>query len=309
MALTWPVVIAVLFGALLHASWNALVKSSSDKALDTVLIHVVGSVLAVPLVMWLGWPQAESWPFIAASVTIHIAYYLLLTGAYKNGDLGLTYPLMRGTAPLLVALASAATLGEHLSLTGWLGVLGVSVGVLVLGLSHSLPSLRTDDARGQDSQAAAAAHLAQVQLRNKAIAFALANAVIIAIYTVVDAKGARASGNALQYVVALFLLDGWPFAVIVLARRGRAQMPQVYAYARQRWPLALGGAMASLGSYGIALWAMTQAPVATVAALRETSVLFAALLGVWLLKERFSMRRLVGTVVILAGVLALKLGH
>ena len=314
MALTWPVVIAVLFGALLHASWNALVKSSTDKALDTVLIHVVGSVIAVPLVLWLGWPRAESWPFIAASVTIHIAYYLLLTGAYKNGDLGLTYPLMRGTAPLLVALASAATLGEHLSLTGWLGVVGVSVGVLVLGLSHALPGVAADDPNGAGGNtaataAAAAARLAHIRLRNKAIAFALANAVIIAIYTVIDAKGARASGNAVQYVVTLFLLDGWPFAVIVLARRGRSQLPQVYAYARQRWPLALGGAVASLGSYGIALWAMTQAPVATVAALRETSVLFAALLGVWLLKERFSLRRLIGTVVILAGVLALKLGH
>ena len=311
MALTWPIVLAVLFGALLHASWNALVKSSTDKALDTVLIHVVGSVIALPLVLWLGWPQPESWPFIAASVTIHIAYYLLLTGAYKNGDLGLTYPLMRGTAPLLVALASVATLGEHLSLAGWLGVLGVSVGVLVLGLPGKRVFTSSPSGLGSLGEAAAAethaAHLAEIKLRNKAIAFALANAVIIAIYTVIDAKGARASGNALQYVVTLFLLDGWPFAVIVLARRGRAQWPQVRSYAIQRWPLALGGAVASLGSYGIALWAMTQAPVATVAALRETSVLFAALLGAWLLKEKFTRRRMVGTLTIVAGVMALRL--
>ena len=306
MALTWPVVIAVLFGALLHASWNALVKSSTDKALDTVLIHVVGSVCAVPLVLWLGWPQAESWPFIAASVTIHIAYYLLLTGAYQNGDLGLTYPLMRGTAPLLVALASVATLGEHLSPAGWIGVVSVSVGVLVLGLPGK--AMLTTALAGSDAHAAHhAAHAEQIKLRNKAIAFALANAVIIAIYTVVDAKGARASGNALQYVATLFLLDGWPFAVIVLWRRGRAAQPYIRAYAKQRWPLALGGAIASLGSYGIALWAMTQAPVATVAALRETSVLFAALLGAWLLKEKFTRRRMVGTLTIVAGVMALRL--
>ena len=125
--MTWSIVAAVLFGALLHASWNALVKSSTDKSLDTVLIHVVGSIVALPLALWLGWPQAESWPFIAASVTIHIAYYLLLTGAYQHGDLGLTYPLMRGTAPLLVALVSVATLGEHVSVAGWLGVVAVSV--------------------------------------------------------------------------------------------------------------------------------------------------------------------------------------
>ena len=300
--MTWPIVLAVLFGALLHASWNALVKSSTDKALDTVLIHVVGSLFALPLVLWLGWPKPEAWPFIAASVTIHIAYYLLLTGAYKHGDLGLTYPLMRGTAPLLVALASVATLGEHLSLAGWFGVMGVSAGVLVLGLPTATLSVHPELVEGL-----ADAHAAQAKLRNKAITFALANAVIIAIYTVIDAKGARASGNALQYVVALFLLDGWPFAFIVLARRGRAAQPYIRAYARQRWPVALGGALASLGSYGIALWAMTQAPVATVAALRETSVLFAALLGAWLLKESFTRRRVVGTLTIVVGVMALRL--
>ena len=295
MTLTWTVVAAVLFGALLHASWNALVKSSTDKTLDTALIHLLGSVVTLPLVLLWGWPKPEAWPFIAASVTIHIAYYLLLTGAYKHGDLGLTYPLMRGTAPLLVALSSVAALGEYLSLAGWLGVLAMSAGVLLLGLPGRLVLANGDhDAAGH-------------QLRNKAIRFALANAVIIAIYTVIDAKGARASGNALQYVVALFVLDGWPFAFIVLWRRGKAAQPYVRAYAKKRWPVALGGAVASLGSYGIALWAMTQAPVATVAALRETSVLFAALLGAWLLKERFTPRRVVGTLTIVAGVMALRL--
>ena len=295
MTLTWTVVAAVLFGALLHASWNALVKSSTDKTLDTALIHLLGSVVTLPLVLLWGWPKPEAWPFIAASVTIHIAYYLLLTGAYKHGDLGLTYPLMRGTAPLLVALSSVAALGEYLSLAGWLGVLAMSAGVLLLGLPGRLVLANGDhDAAGH-------------QLRNKAIRFALANAVIIAIYTVIDAKGARASGNALQYVVTLFLLDGWPFAFIVLWRRGKAAQPYVRAYAKKRWPVALGGAVASLGSYGIALWAMTQAPVATVAALRETSVLFAALLGAWLLKERFTPQRVVGTLTIVAGVMALRL--
>jgi phosphonate utilization associated putative membrane protein len=281
MVLTWPVVCAVLLGAVLHASWNALVKSSQDKALDTALIHLIGSLVALPLVMLLGWPAAASWPYILASVTIHIAYYVALTGAYKHGDLGLTYPLMRGTAPLLVALSASLTVGEHLSPLAWAGVLGISCGVLALGLSrHAIDSPR-------------------------AVGFALANAVIIAIYTVVDALGARASGNPLQYVVALFALDGWPFALMVFMRRGGHR---VWPYARMRWPVALGGALASLGSYGIALWAMTRAPVATVAALRETSVLFAALLGSWFLKEAFTVRRAIGTAVIVAGVMALRLG-
>ncbi len=285
MSLTWPVAAAVLFGALLHASWNALVKSSSDKALDTAVIHMLGSFIGIPLVLVTGLPPAAAWPYIFASVVIHIAYYIALAEAYQHGDLGLTYPLMRGTAPLLVALASSLALGESLSPLAWAGVLGVSCGVLALGLSrHALESPR-------------------------AVAFALANAVVIGIYTLVDALGARTAvgngGTALQYVAALFVLDGWPFALLVFMRRGGAV---VWPYARMRWPVAAGAAAASLGSYGIALWAMTRAPVATVAALRETSVLFAALLGTWFLKETFTVRRVIGTATIVAGVMALRLG-
>jgi len=280
VALTWPVVMAVLFGALLHASWNALVKSSTDKALDTALINLLASFLAVPLVMLVGWPPAEAWPFIAASIVIHIGYYIALSGAYEHGDLGLTYPLMRGTAPLLVALSASVTLGETLSPLSWVGVVAVSAGVLTLGLGrHAFDS-------------------------PKAVRFALVNALIIATYTVVDALGVRATGNAMQYVAALFLLDGWPFALIVFTRRKWAVGP----YIRKRWPIGLGGALASIGSYGIALWAMTQAPVATVATLRETSVLFAALLGIWFLKEVLTTRRVIGTCVIVSGVMALRLG-
>ena len=280
MALSWPVVAAVLLGALLHASWNALVKSSSDKDLDMAVIHLIGSFLGIPLVALAGWPVAAAWPYIAASVVVHIGYYLALTGAYRHGELGLTYPLMRGVAPLLVALSATFTLGETLSPLAWAGVMGISCGVLVLGLN---------------------AHAFTVP---KAVGFALANAVIIAIYTVIDGLGVRASGNAMQYVATLFLLDGWPFALLMFATRGRA----VGRYARHRWPAATLGACASLGSYGIALWAMTRAPVATVAALRETSVLFAVLLGAWFLKEAFTPKRVLGTCVIVAGVMALRLG-
>ena len=133
----------------------------------------------------------------------------------------------------------------------------------------------------------------------------LFRSVIIAAYTITDALGARASGDALQYVAALYVVHGWPFALLVLARRGG---PVFWAYTRVRWPMATIGALASMVSYGIALWAMTRAPVATVAALRETSVLFAALLGTWLLKEAFGLQRAAGTALILGGVVALRLG-
>ena len=280
LSLSWPVAAAVLFGALLHASWNALVKSSQDKALDTALIHLLGSVVAMPLVLLLGWPPAAAWPWLLTSLAIHVAYYSALAGAYQNGDLGLTYPLMRGSAPLLVAVSATFTLGETLTPMAWVGVIGISAGVLTLGLSpHAFAA-------------------------PKAVRFALVNAVIIALYTVVDALGVRASSDAAQYVATLFLLDGWPFALLVFLRRRDTAL----SYAKQRWPLALGGAIASLGSYGIALWAMTRAPVAMVAALRETSVLFAVLMGAWFLKERFNRRRLTGTLIILGGVMALRLG-
>jgi phosphonate utilization associated putative membrane protein len=281
MILTWPIAVAVLFGALLHASWNALVKAGADKALDTALMNLIGAVLALPFIAVLGWPAAAAWPWLLGSTAIHVVYYALLTAAYRHGELALTYPLMRGTAPLLVALGSAGFFGEHLSGASWVGVLAICGGVLVLGLSR----------HGLDS--------------GRAVALALANAVVIAAYTVLDGHGVRASGNAVAYVAAIFLLNGLPFGALVVARRGWRVLGQ---HARQRLPIAAAGAAASAGSYGIALWAMTKAPVATVAALRETSVLFAALLGAWQLHERFTPRRALGTAAILAGVAALRLG-
>ena len=283
-ALTWPVLAAVLFGALLHASWNALIKGGRDKALDTALIHGLGIVIALPVLVLVGLPPAAAWPFLAASVVVHLGYYVALVGAYRHGDLGLTYPVMRGSAPLLVALASAAVVGERLSAAAWMGVLAVSAGVLAIGLSRS----------------AAGGHPA------KALRYALANAAIIALYTLIDGLGVRAAGSAASYVATLFVFEGIPFLALVLWRR-RAAAQATLAQMRQRWKLALAGTAASFGSYAIALWAMTQAPVAVVAALRETSVLFAAALGALWLKEGFGPLRAAGTVVVVAGVMALRL--
>lgn len=286
MILSWPVVAAVLFGAFLHASWNALIKSGSDQQLDTALIHVLGCGVGLVLLVVVGLPDAAALPWLCASLVIHVGYYITLVGAYRHGDLGFAYPIMRGTAPLLVALASGVLIGEHLTAPVWSGVAAISGGVLLIGLARSR--------HGTGS-------------RSHAIAFALANAAIIAAYTIVDGLGVRASGNALQYVALLFLLDGIPYFLIVLWQR-RAKRAATVAYMSRRWKIALLGAFASLGSYGIALWAMTKAPITSVAALRETSVLFAALIGVLLLGERFRLQRALGTGVIVAGVMALRFG-
>jgi phosphonate utilization associated putative membrane protein len=286
MSLSWPIVLIVLFGALLHSSWNALIKGGTDKSLDTALIHVLGVLVAIPLVATVGFPRAEAWPYVIASLVIHVGYYIALVGAYQHGELGLTYPIMRGLAPLLVACASATFIGERLGTAAWLGVGAISLGVIAVGLSRSA-------ATGGNP--------------GKALRYALANAVIIALYTVIDGLGVRASGNALAYVATLFLVDGIPFFMIVMWRR-RARRAETLAYLAGRWKIALAGSLASLGSYGIALWAMTHAPVASVAALRETAVLFAALIGAVWLKEGFGAQRAVGTALIVAGVMGLRLG-
>ncbi len=292
MALSWPIVLAVLMGAMLHASWNALVKSGGDKAVDTALLHVLASAVALPLLLWAGLPPLPALPYIGVSLLVHIGYYITLAGAYKHGDLGLTYPIMRGSAPLLVALSSAAVLGESPSTMAWVGVLGITCGVALVGLSS----------RG----------LGEALQHRKALAFALCNAVIIAVYTVVDGSGVRvtvAHGQwAVSYVLLLTVLDGIPYGLLVWRSRDAHQRRTILAYAAKRWPVAALGGTASMGSYAIALWAMTRAPVASVAALRETSVLFAAILGTWLLKERFGVQRAIGTAVIVVGVMALRLG-
>ena len=158
MELTGPIVLAVLCGALLHAVWNALIKSGRDKQLDTALIHSLGVFVALPLLLWTGLPDRAAWPDIAASTAVHIGYYIALAGADRHGDLGLTYLLMRGSAPLLVALGGAVFIGERPSLSGWLGIGVVSIGVVTLGLSRS--ALQGGDDRS----------------RRKALRFALANA-------------------------------------------------------------------------------------------------------------------------------------
>jgi drug/metabolite transporter (DMT)-like permease len=278
LELSLGVTFAVLGAALLHASWNALLKSGSEPLLDTALVASAGSVLALPLAFLVAPPEPASWPYIAASASVHLGYYTALAGAYKAGDLSHGYPIMRGVAPLLVAAASWLWFGEPLSVPAWTGVLLICGGVLSLGMAGGGAS-------------------------RKATAWALLNALIIALYTLADGAGVRVSGGADRYVVWLFIFQGIPFTLAVaLLTRGA-----LLRHAAVHWRRGFAGAVLSGLSYGIALWAMTRAPVAIIAALRETSVIFAALLGAWFLKEGHLKERLSGAAIVLAGLVALKL--
>ena len=274
-----PLVTALVLGAaLLHASWNAIIKSSSDVMFDTALVAAGASLLSLPLIVSVPMPARASWPFLATSVVVHIAYFATLARAYRIGDLGHAYPLMRGTAPLLVALFGVALLHERPSSAAWLGIVLISAGILSIGL------------------------LQQGRAHRDATLWALLNAVIIASYTLVDGAGVRLSESAAGYVAWLFLLQGPCFIVLVIALRPRA----AWNYAARNWQRGLAGGLMLIGSYGIALWAMTRAPVAAVAALRETSVIFAAMLGSLFLKEPFGRQRLIGACAVALGVMALR---
>jgi len=273
------VTVLVLGSALLHASWNAIIKSSRDVTLDTALVAAGAGVLSLPLSAFLPLPASASWPYLGASVAIHIGYFSTLAGAYRAGDLGHAYPLMRGTAPLLVALLGIVLLDERPGATVWLGIVLISAGILSIGL------------------------LQQGRAQRDATLWALANAAIIASYTLVDGAGARLSGSPAGYGAWLFWLQGLPFVALVIALRKRAALD----YARRYWLRGLGGGLCIISAYGVVLWAMTRAPVAAVAALRETSVIFAALLSSIFLKERFGWPRLIGACAVALGVMALRL--
>jgi drug/metabolite transporter (DMT)-like permease len=279
--LTFGITLAVLGAGFLHAGWNALLKSSpgGDALLDTATVVAGSSLWGLAVVPFVPLPAAAAWPYMATSAVIHFGYYLTLAQAYRTGDLSFAYPLMRGTAPLIVALLGIAFLRELPTAPMALGILLISLGIVSIAFVQ------------RRRHPATAAY------------WAFANAALIAVYTLVDATGARASGNAASYVSWLIFLEGLPFLVWVVARRGQVAV----RYLRSSTTRGLVGGAFSLAAYGIVLWAMTRAPVAAVAALRETSVLFAALMGSLWLKEGFGLPRLAGAVSVVLGIAALKL--
>jgi drug/metabolite transporter (DMT)-like permease len=279
--LSTGVALLVLLAALLHASWNAIVKAGRDTFLDTVLVTSGAAILSAIVIVLAPLPASASWPYLAASVVIHVVYFSFVAAAYRVGDMSYAYPLMRGTGPLLVAIASGPLIGEYLSVGAWVGVLTICAGVLVLAISHHRP------------QGAIGA----------STIFALGNAVVIAAYTLVDGAGARLSGHAIAYTAWMFLLTA-PFLLLWGLSRRRSDLASTM---RSRWPIGLLGGACTLGAYTLVIWAMTQAPVAVVAALRETAILFGAALSALVLKEQFGWARNFAAAVIMIGVVILRL--
>ena len=281
------VVAVVLFAALLHASWNAIVKSGKDTFLSTVLVSVGAALISLAALPVVPAPAAASWPYLAASAVAQLAYYSLLAAAYKAGDMSHAYPLMRGSAPLLVALASWPLIGERLS-PMQMGAVGcICAGIFGLYFASRLP-------------AAAGAQ----KNTGRATAFALGNACVIASYTLIDGIGVRLSGAPAAYTMWIFVLNGAGLLLWTLLRRPA----DLLAYAKTQWHLAAFGGFGTLASYGLALWAMTQAPVAAIAALRETSILFAIAIAALFLREKISPRRYLSIALIAAGAVLMRAG-
>lgn len=276
MEISLGVTLAVLGAALLHASWNVLVKSGADKELETINIAAGSGLVALAAALVLPAPAPASWPWLAGSTLVHILYFIFLAGAYRWGELSYTYPVMRGGGPMIVALVGALVLGEVLPLHETLGVLLICVGILAF-------------ASGQHDR--------------RATMFALSNAVVIAAYTLIDGQGARASGAPASYTMWFFTANGVVIVAYGLLRRGAA----VGVYWRRRWLRALIGGSCAVASYGIALWAMTRAPIAVVAVLRETAVIFGAFIAWFVLQEKMTRRRLAATGAVMLGLVALKL--
>jgi len=273
---------AVVFAAACHAGWNAVIKVGMEPLATTVLIALGAGIVAILLLPVVGLPPAAAWPWLAASVVVHLAYFAGLIESYRAGDMGQVYPLARGAAPLLTAAASALLLRELFSLGGWVGIALLSGGVILLSMRGGRDLARLD---------------------RRAVGFALFTAMTICTYSLVDGIGARVSHNPHAYAVALFVGNAAAVVAYGLVRRGAG----IVTAATHYWKTGLGAGVLTLVAYWIVIWAMTVAPIALVAALRETSVLFGAAIAVLVLKEPLRAARILAALMIVAGLVLIRL--
>lgn len=277
----WVVFLAVLAGAAMHAGWNALVKTGLDRTTSIFLLAFIQGAISLALLPFFAIPLPASWPWIAVSALLHTGYKIFLIRAYEHGDLSQVYPLARGSAPLIVALVGVFVLAEAMTLPKFAAVCAIGLGVMLmsskLGSAEAMPK--------------------------KALAYALGTALFTASYTLVDGIGARISGTASGFTLWMFVGDGVLMTLYALFVRGRG----LFSAVRGNLVSGTAAGALSLGSYWIAIWAFTLAPIALVAALRETSVLFAMLIAVFVLGENASLQRWLAAGVILAGIVLMRL--
>jgi drug/metabolite transporter (DMT)-like permease len=276
------VFLAVLFAAACHAGWNALIKVGLDPLSTTTLISIGSGAVALVFIPLVGAPAGAAWPWLVASVAIHLVYFASLIETYRTGDLGQVYPIARGAAPLMTATVTSLFIGEKLSVVGWIGIFVLVAGVLLLS------------ARG-------GRELARIDRR--AIGFAFFTALTVCAYSVVDGVGARLSVNPNAYSAWLFVGIAIVMLPYALFRDGRDVVPAMQRY----WHRGLAGGALQFLSYGIAIWAMTAAPIAVVATLRETSVLFGAVIAVVVLKEPLRAVRIIAACLIVCGLILIRL--
>lgn len=274
MSLT--VMIIVLLAALLHASWNFLVKRTEDKHLSMSAVVIGHTPFAAAVLLCTPLPKLDSFPYVITGAVLHTGYQLFLLYSYRIGDLSQVYPLARGVAPLIVACISVMLLGINLSQFELAAIATIGTGIMSLTLVRRSDGLRN----------------------GRAASLAIITGGFIAAYSLVDGLGAREAGTALGFYGWLSILNAIIFASIMRIIRPGLLKGVIF----QNFRLALSGGCASFTAYALVVWAFTLAPIALVAALRETSIIFALLLGVFALKERLDLIKLFATMLTLLGV-------
>ena len=279
--MTPTITLLVLLAALLHASWNAIAKSGGSPQYSIASFRLVSALVCLPLVFYLPIPLKDSWAMLLASTAIHTLYYVTLSKSYHSGDLSQVYPLFRGLAPVLVVIGAAVFAGEWLGPGGVLGIALVSLGLISItfsgGAIGKIPPL--------------------------ALRWGLATSVLIAAYTIADGIGVRAAGNPYSYIAWLFVLEPIPIGLWLLLRDRQGW----FNYMVTSPGKILAGSTAAGGAYAMVIFAMGVAPMALVSSLRETSVIFAALIGSLLFREPFGRQRIVAATLVCVGVILMKL--
>lgn len=275
------IIMLVLAAAFLHAAWNIIVKGGENKLYEAAMNALGGGLGAIILLPFLPMPDRAAWGFLALSCCCHLTYYLCIAAAYRVTDLSLGYTIMRGTAPMLTAI-TLCIFGVPLNLFGWIAVILLCSGILMLALEQKL------------------AHKGSI----KGLLYSLRTSFVIMGYTLADGYGARVSGDSVSYACWIFFLNIFPLHIYIFARYGRDYL----CYLKRRALPGISGGLCGLGSYGIAIWAMTLAPIALVAALRETSVIFGTIMAVIFLGEHLTLIRLIAIMLVMAGAMLIRLG-